>query len=57
MKRYKKLFGALCIVASVLLVLDGCSTDRTSYPQDTGSGASGVSVYGTVDTGVFHGNR
>jgi hypothetical protein len=55
-QRYKKLLGAVLILTSVLLVLDGCG-GYASYPQDTNSGASGVQVYGTVDAGVAHTSR
>lgn len=57
MKKFKKLLGAVCVLASVLLVLEGCSSGYASYPQDTNSGASGVQVYGEVDAGVYHGSR
>lgn len=53
MKRYRKLLGAVLILASLLLVLDGCG-GYASYPQNTGSGSSGVEMYGTVDVGVSH---
>ena len=56
MKKFKKLLGAVCVLASVLLVLEGCSSSD-SYPRDVNSGASGVQVYGTVDVGVYHGSR
>lgn len=46
-QRYRKLLGAVLIVASVLLVLDGCG----GYANQPGS-ASGVQTYGTVDVGV-----
>lgn len=57
MKKFKKLLGAVCVLASVLLVLEGCSSGYASYPQDTNSNASGVQVYGEVDAGVYHGSR
>lgn len=56
MKKVKRLLGAVCVLASVLLVLEGCS-NYGSYPRDTNAGASGVQVYGEVDAGVYHGNR
>ncbi|HWU98157.1 MAG TPA: hypothetical protein VN114_06560 [Oxalicibacterium sp.] len=52
-QRYRKLLGAVFILASVLLVLEGCG-GYASYPQNTGSGGSGVEMYGTMDVGVSH---
>ncbi len=52
MKRYRKILGATLIVASVLLLLDGCG----GYAHQPG-GASGVQMYGTVDVGVSHESR
>ena len=52
-QRYRKVLGAVFILASVLLVLEGCG-GYASYPQNTGSGGSGVEMYGTMDVGVSH---
>lgn len=48
----KSILRTLAIPLALLCALGGCVTNPPASSSNAGSGASGVTVYGTVDVGV-----